>query len=158
MLKAARELQKDERIVFVLCGEGPAKSRLEKAANGISNVVFVPLQPKDRLNELLNMADIHILPQKGGVEDLVMPSKLTNMLSSGRPVVATADAGTQIEVIVRECGVVVKPGDIIGVRNAITALVNDSEKRDKLGMAGRKYAEENWQKDILISEAFSEWS
>jgi hypothetical protein len=40
---------------------------------------------RQRLNELLNLADIHLLPQNARAADLVMPSKLTGMLASGRP-------------------------------------------------------------------------
>lgn len=48
----------------------------------IDNLEFLPLQPVEKLDELLNLADIHVLPQKAGAADLVMPSKLTGMLAS----------------------------------------------------------------------------
>ena len=57
------------------------------------------------------MADIHLLPQKAEAADLVMPSKLGGMLASGRPVVASAAAGTQIALMVASCGTVVAPAD-----------------------------------------------
>jgi len=55
--------------------------------------VRVSTPPAERLGELLTCADIHLLPQRADAADLVMPSKLTGMLASGRPVVATAHAG-----------------------------------------------------------------
>ena len=53
-----------------------------------------------RLNELLNLADIHVLPQSAGAADLVMPSKLTGMLASGRPVIVTAHPGTELADVI----------------------------------------------------------
>jgi len=70
---------------FVFCGAGPGKARLAELTSQMANVQWIPLQPLDRLNHLLNLADIHLLPQKADAADLVMPSKLTGMLASGRP-------------------------------------------------------------------------
>lgn len=60
-----------------------------------------------------------LLPQRADAEDLVMPSKLTAMLASGRPVIATARAGSQVAEVVSGCGQVVMPGD----RQAFLAAV-----------------------------------
>jgi len=66
----------------------PPESVCKNNMLSCDNVIWIPLQPLERLNDLLNMADIHLLPQRSGAADLLMPSKLTGMLSSGRPVVA----------------------------------------------------------------------
>lgn len=56
------------------------------------------------------MADIHLLPQRADAADLVMSSKLTGMLASARPVVATAKPGTELANVVQACGrLVVSP-------------------------------------------------
>ena len=83
-------------IHLVFCGEGPFRKDLEDATKDSCNVSFLYLQPVEKLNELLNLADIHVLPQRLGAADLVMPSKLTGMLASGRPVAVTASPGTQL--------------------------------------------------------------
>ncbi|MEJ1964432.1 MAG: WcaI family glycosyltransferase [Gammaproteobacteria bacterium] len=81
-----------EKGLFMLCGDGAARARIERAADGLTNVRFIPLQPVERLNELLNLADIHLLPQREDTEGLVMPSKLTAIMASGKPVVAEPTA------------------------------------------------------------------
>ena len=92
----AQEFAPDPRIHFVFCGDGAYHAQLAGMLRGAANVTMLPLQPYDRLNDLLNAADIHLLPQRPDAADLVMPSKLTGMLASGRPVIATAAAGTQV--------------------------------------------------------------
>lgn len=154
LIETAKLLSENRDVMFVICGEGASKHRLMDMAAGLENVKFLPLQPIDRLNELLNLADVHLLPQRADAEDLVMPSKLTAILASGRPVVATVREGTQIANVVKDCGVVVNPGDAVGMRDAIVGLVGDAEKRARLGKAGRGFAMANWNKDCVLSQAF----
>jgi colanic acid biosynthesis glycosyl transferase WcaI len=127
----------------VLCGDGSARKRLLAEFGALSNVIWLPLQPVERLNDLLNLAEIHLLPQIADIADLVMPSKLTGMLASGRPVIATASAGTQVYEVVSQCGVVVPPGDAQALGRAIQGLSADSGKRQELGQAARRYAVDN---------------
>jgi colanic acid biosynthesis glycosyl transferase WcaI len=141
VVAAARALQSDPGLVFVLCGNGEMRPALEADVEGLDNVRLLDLQPADQLNALLNMADIHLLPQLRGAADLVMPSKLIGMLASGRPVVASAVPGTEIASIVMGCGVVVEPECARSLVQAISDLNNDPERRRRLGAAGRDYAE-----------------
>lgn len=144
-----------EDILFVLCGDGVAREGLESLVAGMTNVRFLPLQPAERLNDLLNMADVHLLPQRVDAEDLVMPSKLTSMLASGRPVIATAREGTQVADVVKQCGVVVKPGDAAELKSAILQLVDDRAERKRLGEAGRRYATEHWSREKVLERVFT---
>lgn len=143
VLEAARRLSGDTALRFVLCGEGATRERLVQKYGDLSNVTWLRLQPAARLNELLNLADIHLLPQRADVADLVMPSKLTGMLASGRPVIATAVAGTQVDEVVAQCGIVVPPGDDYTLAMAIQRLTRDDAERLRLGQAARKYSVDN---------------
>lgn len=155
IVEVARALEAEEEILFVLCGEGPAKHGLAKQAEGLQNVMFLPLQKPARLNDLLNMADIHLLPQRADVEDLVMPSKLGPMMASGRPVVATASEGTQLASVVTGCGVVVAPGDAVALERAIRRLASDREWRQRLGAKAREVAVQTWNASSILGEAFA---
>jgi colanic acid biosynthesis glycosyl transferase WcaI len=97
----------------------------------------------ERLNELLNLADIHVLPQRGDASDLVMPSKLTGMFASGRVVIAMARPGTELYNIVTPRGVVVPPESVSALSDAIERLVADPQQRAILGAEGRAFAELN---------------
>lgn len=138
---AARLLSDEPNLVFVFCGNGAGRADLEKLSKGLSNVRFLDLQPTERLNDLLGLADIHLLPQRADAADLVMPSKLTGMLASGRAVVATAHAETELGRVVAKCSVITTPGDAEAFANAVRALARDACRRHALGKAGREYAE-----------------
>jgi len=155
IVEAAFRLQGRKELFFLLCGEGFVRAELEESSQHIDNIKFIPLQPLDRLNELLNVADMHLLPQKSSAEDLVMPSKLTNMVASGRPVVATARQGTQVEMIVRNCGIVVDPGNLDAFVQAIEHLADNKEERRCLGELGRAFAEKSWEREKILSTVFA---
>jgi len=150
VIEAARSLRENGNILFVMCGSGAALSRLQKLADGLSNMLWLPLQPVERLNDLLNMADIHLLPQRVDAADLVMPSKLTGMLASGRPILSTVNEGTQVATVLEKSGIIVPPGDLTRFSNALVDLVNDKELRVQLGENARQYAVEHLGLDTVL--------
>jgi len=115
-------------------------------------VQFPDLQPAARMGELLALADIHLLPQIAGAADLVLPSKLANMLWSGRPVVATAAAGTGLQAEVEGCGVATEPGDASAFAAAIAGLLDDPSGAQALGAAGASRAAERWSQGAIIEQ------
>ena len=127
-------------ISFVFCGDGAAKRELMARCEPLPNCHVLPLQPASMLNELLNVADIHVLPQRNDAADLVMPSKLTGMLASGRAVVAMARPGTSLFDVVSDHGIVVPPEDGNALAAAIASLAGEPERRAALGRAARRYA------------------
>ena len=152
----ARRLASREDIVFVVCGDGVMKPRLEAACAGLSTTRFIPLQPFERLGELLCMADVHLLPQSKDAEDLVLPSKLSGMLASGRPVIATCHAGTELYEVVSTCGAVVEPEDTEALAEAIRRFADDAELRVNLGQCARAYAEANFERNAVLERVFGQ--
>jgi len=140
----------DPHVHFLFCGDGAFRPQLEALVAHCPNVTLLPLQPVDRLNDLLNMADIHLLPQRAGAADLVMPSRLTGMFASGRPVIATADPGTQVAQMVEGRGLVVPAEDTAALHAAVSRLAEDEELRLSLGRAAREYAVENLGKQEVL--------
>ena len=152
VIECARRLAGQREIVFVLCGDGAAYPRLRKLSESLQNILWLPLQPFERLNDLLNLADIHLLPQRGDAADLVMPSKLTGILASGRPVIATAVQGTQVAAVAEACGIVTRPENVEEFTNAILELASSREKRLQLGNAARDYAIRNLGREEVLAQ------
>ncbi|MDE2401323.1 MAG: glycosyltransferase WbuB [Burkholderiales bacterium] len=148
--QAAELLAHRKDVEFVICGDGAMKAELEAACAHLSNVRLLPLQPVERLSELLGLADIHLLPQSPEAEDLVLPSKLSGMLSSGRPIVATCRDGTEMAQVVSRCGLVVPPDDHAALALAIAALADQPATRRDMGVLARRFAEDHLaQKSVL---------
>jgi putative colanic acid biosynthesis glycosyltransferase WcaI len=146
----AQEFAPDPRIHFVFCGDGAYHAQLAGMVRGAANVTMLPLQPFDRLNDLLNAADIHLLPQRPDAADLVMPSKLTGMLASGRPVIATAAPGTQVALALGSCGIAVPPLDNSALFAAVRTLADEPQMRHALGVAARAHAVEHLGRERVL--------
>lgn len=118
----------DTGLKFVICGNGPYKRNLEEAALRLSldNVLFLPLQPLSRFNHFLNVADIHLVIQKAGASDLVMPSKLVAILAVGGLALITANPGTSLYDLVQkhDIGYVIDADDQKALNDAVEKLLS----------------------------------
>ena len=149
LIDAAEQLRHRDDIVIVICGDGPNRAALEKQAAHLPNIRMDYLHEPDVFAQYVAMADIHLLPQMAGAADLVLPSKLTNMLASGKPVVATAAAGTGLANEVFGCGLVTPPGDVSAFAKAIVKLTDDPELGRAQGREGVKRAEVRWSLELM---------
>ena len=153
----ARQLAHRDDLTFVVCGDGPMRSRLEDEAAGLANIRFLPLQPLEKLNDLMGMADVHLLPQIAGAADLVLPSKLTNILASGRPVLATAESGTALGDEVKGAGLLTAPGDAVAASRSLETLLDDTALRTTLGIEARRRAVERWDMSAILQSLQDEF-
>ncbi|VVN27738.1 glycosyltransferase WbuB [Pseudomonas fluorescens] len=104
VIDAAEQLAERTELVFLVVGEGAGKARLLELCQqrNLSNIVFAPLQPYDDLPALLASADCHLVIQKRGAADAVLPSKLTNILAVGGNALITADPETSLGILCSE--------------------------------------------------------
>ena len=151
LAQAADRLQDALDVVFVFCGDGAGREELVALCDGLPNVRFLHLQPLERLGAVLGMADMHLMPQQAGAADLVMPSKLTGMLASGAPVVATCAEGTELARVVQDRGLIVPPGDTDAFVKAIRTLTDDKDLRTRMGANAREYARQHLSRDRVLA-------
>jgi colanic acid biosynthesis glycosyl transferase WcaI len=137
----------DSRIQYVIVGDGANRGKLKAMAGerGLANVKLLHLQPKEMLSQMLAAADLSLIIQKKSVGDIVMPSKLLNIMASARPVVATADPGCELTSFIKRvgCGITVVPEDPKLLKDAILRIYGDAEAARRYGLRARAYAEEH---------------
>jgi len=154
ILAAADRLRDQPEVHFLLAGDGGARAQLLAHADRLelTRLRFLPMQPVERLPELLAAADVHLVVQKREAADLVMPSKLANVLAAGRPTIATADVGTTLHTVLveHETGVVTPPGDLDAFVHAIRHLHGDVAVRLEMGRRARAFAERHLDKERIL--------
>jgi colanic acid biosynthesis glycosyl transferase WcaI len=160
VLETALRLKGDREVAFLIVGDGGEKERLQQRARELEldNLQFQTLQPAEALAQLLATADIAIVPQRRGVTDIVLPSKIGNLMCSARPLVVAAMPGTEVERVILEagCGLVVPPEDSAAMAEAIVALRRDAECRNRMGLSGFHYATERLAATPIL-EHFESW-
>ncbi len=137
-----------------MVGDGAAREGLVRLARTrqLRNVLFKPLQPLEKLGPMLATADIHLVLQRRGAADLVMPSKLTGILAAGGVALVTADPGTELYRIVTgsQLGLAVEPESVQSITEGILHLISDAELCAGLRENARKYAEQVLEKSVVL--------
>jgi colanic acid biosynthesis glycosyl transferase WcaI len=143
VIEAARLLQDEPHIQFLIVGEGNAKPGLVSLASelGLKNVRFLPTQPKDVLPEMLGAADLSLVTLNRHLGQLNVPSKTYSIMASARPVLASVPGDSEIARLVRvaDCGLGVPPEDPRALAEAIRSLSRQPEKLLGFGANGRRY-------------------
>lgn len=147
-------LVKRPDVLFVIVGEGAAKVDLERVVfeKKLTNIIFKPLQPTEKLGALLASADVHLILQLQGAADLVMPSKLTGILAAGGVVLATTEEGTELYKVVTQnkIGQVVRPGSSVEIGTGIEYLLNDMTLLTRYRYNARKFAQANLHSEVIL--------
>lgn len=143
ILHAASELRRFDHIKFIICGSGPYKIQLQKLSDSLNldNVNFLALQPFEKFNQFLNLADLHLVIQKSGASDLVMPSKLTTILSVGGLSLITANKGSGLYNLADkyQVGLLVDAENQVALNEGILKAL--SEDFSQMNRNARTYAE-----------------
>ncbi len=157
VLEAAR-LTTNPAVLYVLAGEGAEKEALMKkaAAEGISNVRFLPNQPRSDMPALVNLAYATVIPLKRlDLFKSALPSKMFESMAAGRPIVAALWGEAADMVNAAECGLVVPPDDPGALRDAVEKLAADPQLAAKLGANGRRYVVKHFDRG-KIAERFGD--
>jgi colanic acid biosynthesis glycosyl transferase WcaI len=146
VLEAAKLLENDPSIQFLIVGEGNAKPGLINQATelGLRNVRFLPTQPKEVLPEMLGAADLSLVTLNRHLGQLNVPSKTYSIMASARPVLASVPENSEIARLVKaaDCGLGVPPEDPHSLAQAIRSLAHRPESLQVYGANGRRYVEE----------------
>lgn len=150
---AAAEQLRELPLIFAIVGQGGGKARLEKMARerGLENIKFFPLQPYAALPALLKMGDCHLVVQKRGAADAVLPSKLTNILAVGGNAVITAEAQTELGQLCDSypgIAVCVEPESVDALVSGITQALAMPENNT----VARDYAERTLDKENVLRQ------
>ena len=155
VIDAARHFQADNTVQFVIVGDGAYREALQQMAAGLDNILFQPLQPLDKLNQLLALADIHLVIQKSGAADLVLPSKLTNILAVGGYSIITAEPGTALGdfcLAHPDIACRIEPDDEQQLIQALEGQLAKSDQRPPINQAARQYAEHHLAKEAVLRQ------
>ena len=147
VLEAAAALRQESGLQFVLIGDGPEKRALIDRARrlDLKNFLFLDPRPAKEIPALVAAADIVLVPLKMYIPGAV-PSKLYEAMASGRPVVLIAEGEAADIVREHQAGIVIEPGHIPSLVNAIRTLQTQPSLRRTLGENGRRGAEEHFDR------------
>lgn len=138
IIEAAQVLRDNEDIHFILIGGGGKFSKIKKMVENydLSNVSFLPYQPRKTLKYSLCSSHVSIISLERGAEGLSVPSKLYGIMASGRPIIAIMSENTEVALTLKEfkCGIVIPPKDVLSLVKSITWLKDNESERKIMGL------------------------
>lgn len=135
---------------FILEGFGPEKPALTTFVNTNkleNDVIFF-----DRINNvfnLINASDLIILPS---ISNEDFPNIILEAMSLGKPVIGTKIAGIPEQIDDGVTGLLVNPLDVVELKNSILELINNDEKRNKIGANAKTKFLHLYTKDISVKK------
>lgn len=138
---------RDDAVSFLFIGSGAGEADLRRGAaeRRLTNVSFLPPQPRESLSESLAVADLHLVTLLPGCERLVFPSKLYGITASGRPLLFIGPADCEVARTVRDqdLGFTVTRGTIADAAERIRELSITPELWERHAAAARAFAGQN---------------
>jgi glycosyltransferase involved in cell wall biosynthesis len=150
-------------VLWLIVGGGPALADLAARVAGLGSVRFLGYQPRQRLNELYNAADLHLVTLRDEVTGLLVPSKYAATLAAGKPVLLVGGEGSdlQAEIVARGLGWI-SPHTAEAVVEAVTegvAARRRDGRREAAGLAARGQAARRvFDERYSRRRAFDAWS
>jgi len=156
VLDAAALLSDYDDILWLIVGDGVRRAHLEARTKQmkLSNVRFLPMQPRDEYPAVLHASDVCLATLHAGVKTPVVPSKILSIMAAGRPVVAALNLDSDAPNLIAKarCGFCVPPGDPNALAEAVLHLYGDAALRKRLGNNGRRYAEEHLSLRMCVDQ------
>ncbi|KON27197.1 hypothetical protein AC481_05560 [miscellaneous Crenarchaeota group archaeon SMTZ-80] len=153
-IKAIKEIedstwQMKDNIRFLIVGEGELRRELENLVKELKieqKVVFTGFR-KD-INKILSVLNILVLSSLREGQPMV----LLEAMAAGKPVIATNIEGLDETIIDGVTGILVPPKDPASLAKVIASLLQNRDKAEKMGQAGRSIVEERFNITARVKE------
>ena len=154
VLRAAALLRNDPRIVFLLVGDGAERRALQAMRKefGLTNVVMLEQQPKERMPALWALADAAlVLLRRSEVFKMVLPSKIFEAMGAARPIVLGVE-GEARDIIERAgCGIPIEPENPEQLASAVQYLAERPEVAGAMGAKGLAFVAREYDRRVLAA-------
>jgi len=151
VIAAAENLQgTDPNVQFLLVGEGADRERILALAESkmLRNLRFVPQQARKKIPAYISASDAClVLLKKSDVFETVIPTKMLEFMSCGRPVILGVNGQAREILEQSRGGLYVEPENPIALCEAIRELQQHNALRDSMGREGRDYVVQNLSRE-----------
>ena len=156
LVNAAKVLINNDKIVFLIIGEGPQKEKihLNIKKHNLTNIILLPFQSEDVLPFSLSSGDFSVVTLNQAMDQLTVPSKLYPAMAAGQAILALFSENTDISDIVKEnnAGIVVEQGDHENFVREISRLSNNEYLLREMKKNSRIAVNNKYSKKISVKK------
>jgi len=155
LLEAAKDLQYNKDIVFIIVGDGKEKENLVKKYGYLDNIIFLDPIKKQQVQSMLKFFDVCYIGLRK--EKLfkygVSPNKLFDYMYSAKPVIYAIESGKNDLIKLTGAGISIESESSKSIKEAILEIYNLSEEeRKSMGKSAKKYVIENFTYEKLAGK------
>jgi len=155
VLRAAERLKDEDRIRFVLFGDGKERGRLQSEAERMKlpNIIFAGVRPKKEMPRVVASADVCLAI----LQDIPMfrttyPNKVFDYMAAGRATVLVIDGVSRGLIETSNGGVYIQPGDDAMLAEKVLELSKDLKGIQRMGGSAREYLVEHLDRRDRLRE------
>ena len=133
-------------VQFVINGEGAGRPAVDEWAARRPNVTVADFVPREAVSDVLGAADLHLILLKKGLAQSSTPSKMYGILAAARPVLASIDEGSEVQLTIEAAGAgrAVPPEDVPAFLSALEEMLADTAALESMGRNGRAHLAESF--------------
>lgn len=156
VLKVAEHLRAQApNVTLLLVGDGGNREDLMKIAEArqLKNVIFTGQQPRERIPEIISSSDVCLaLLKNQDVFKTVIPTKMLEFMSCGRPVVLAVGGQAEQILLEAKAGISVQPEEAEAIAAAILDMQSNPGARELFGQNGRDFMVSKMSRDTTARQ------
>lgn len=156
IIRLAAALRSHAKAHFLLVGEGSESERLKDSirAERLTNIQVLPSLPEDEYLALLSESDVGLVSLDRRLKTHNLPGKLLSYMERGKPVLASVNAGNDLQAILEahRAGVCLVNGEDQALASAARRLTEDDSLRVEMGRNSRRLLEHLFSADAAVQQ------
>jgi glycosyltransferase involved in cell wall biosynthesis len=148
--------ERASRVHFLFIGSGRKKRWLTEsvARLGLKNVTVLDELPRSEQAVFLRACDLAVMSFVHGMRGVGVPSRLYNILASGRPVIAAVDATSEPALVIQEerVGWVIPPEDAEAMVRAMMQAEQSTDTVRQMGARAAAVARAKYRRESILRE------
>ena len=158
LIQLSELLSYDDSVHLLIVGNGPSKDKISKIQKNrlIKNISIHPLVPTHELNSLLNIANLHIVLQKPGLDDYILPSKITSILAVGGQLIVTGSEDSEVGNLVKKYPGILQLFDHFSVSEILQSIekIKETGEGKSVNKIALDYSKTNIEKEAVLSNFY----
>lgn len=154
VLGAAEMVRDLPDVLFLLVGDGAERDHLVKQRDmmRLDNVVMLEQQPKTRMPAVWAVTDVSLVVLKDQpLFRTVIPSKIFESMAMMKPVILGVRGESESLLADSGGGICVQPESPAQLARAVRRLYADADERRRMGLAGRQFVEQRFDRRVLAA-------
>lgn len=150
-----KKIGRENELKIIFIGDGAERKMLEemKVKNGLTNVEFLGLKPKEELFHWLNNSTATLFTTLNNeTQNTSCPNKIFDSFAAGVPIIQTTTGWIKTLIENENCGVNVPPENVDALAHAMLEMCDSKNKNVEMSKNAYRLAATDFSRDVLAKK------